>query len=127
MLQHPRKIDCVVRVVTPENIEFEYMVAGPFQRLPALAIDFALRCAVFGMLIFLAAMAGIPLGTSGQIIWIIGFLGFFALSWLYGMFMETQFNGRTVGKMVCSLRVISADGRPINASQAATAQFAAVM
>ena len=38
-----RKIDCVVRVVTPENIEFEYMVAGPFQRIPAFLIDLAVR------------------------------------------------------------------------------------
>ena len=33
--------------------------------------------------------------------------------------MESRFNGRTVGKMALKLRVISADGRPINGTQAA--------
>jgi hypothetical protein len=46
-------------------------------------------------------------------------LSLFVLSWFYGIFFETRFNGRTPGKMLFKLRVISVDGRPIHATQAA--------
>ncbi len=115
-----RKIDCVVRVVTPENIEFEYMVAGPFQRLPAFLIDLAVRCSIFAFVIIFFSVIGIPLGTGTlTVVFTFGLLAFFLLSWVYGTYMETRFNGRTVGKMALRLRVISADGRPINGTQAA--------
>lgn len=114
-----QKIDCVVRVVTPENIEFEYMLAGPFQRLPAFIIDFVLRTVLFFAAIIFGALIGIPaLGTPVASIFL-GLLAFFLLSWLYGTLMEAHFNGRTVGKILIGLRVISSDGRPINGSQAA--------
>ncbi len=114
-----RKIDCVVRVVTPENIEFEYMVAGPFQRIPAYFIDYWVRTSFFVFVIILFSFLGIPLGTTAVPLTITaGILSFFVLSWLYGSYMEARFNGRTIGKMAMKLRVISADGRPINGTQA---------
>ncbi len=115
-----QKFDCVVRVVTPENIEFEYRVAGPFQRLPAFLIDFALRVVIYNAGLFALAILGIPIGQIGGAFFMLyAFLGFFLLSWLYGAVMEARFNGRTVGKILLGLRVISSDGRPINGSQAA--------
>jgi uncharacterized RDD family membrane protein YckC len=115
-----RKIDCVVRVVTPENIEFEYMVAGPFQRLPAFLIDYAVRVAAFVLLFLAMLFSGISLGSFGfSLLVTVTLLAFFVLSWIYGTYMETRFNGRTIGKMAMNLRVISADGRPINGTQAA--------
>ena len=115
-----RKIDCVVRVVTPENIEFEYMVAGPFQRIPAFLIDMAVRTSIFVFVIMAFSFLGIPLGSSTMAVaFTVGILSFFLLSWVYGTYMETRFNGRTIGKMALKLRVISADGRPINGTQAA--------
>lgn len=117
--EHP-KIDCVVRVITPENIEFEYMVAGPFQRLPAFILDFVLRISIFMALVFGTLLIGLPLGGSSLILsYAMGLIAFFVLSWMYGAIMEAHFNGRTVGKMMFGLRVMSSDGRPINASQAA--------
>jgi hypothetical protein len=44
---------------------------------------------------------------------------FFAMYWFYGVYFESAFNGRTLGKMLFKLRVISTDGRPINGMQAA--------
>ncbi|MFK7736774.1 MAG: RDD family protein [Pirellulaceae bacterium] len=114
------KIDCRVRVVTPENIAFEYALAGPFQRLPAFALDLLVRVAFFiAVAIFLGIVGSfLPFG-GGTIATVVIFLLFFFLSWFYGIFFETRFNGRTLGKMVFKLRVISTDGRPINAPQAA--------
>lgn len=115
-----RKIDCVVRVVTPENIEFEYMVAGPFQRIPAFLIDLAVRISLFAFVLIMFSFLGSPLGSGAfALVFTVGLLSFFLLSWVYGTYMETRFNGRTVGKMALRLRVISADGRPINGTQAA--------
>ena len=36
-------LDTTIGVVTPENIAFQYQLAGPFRRLPAYAIDLAFR------------------------------------------------------------------------------------
>lgn len=113
-------MDCVVRVVTPENIEFDYLLAGPFQRLPAFMIDWVLRVVVFSGIVSAAAWAGGGIfGKWGMIATLtVGMILFFLFSWLYGAIMEAYFNGRTVGKILLGLRVISIDGRPINGSQA---------
>jgi uncharacterized RDD family membrane protein YckC len=114
-----KKLDCSVRVITPENIEFEYELAGPFQRLPAFAFDIAVRIAVFLTGMFILSIATTWLGIAGGLVTaVIGFLGFFLFSWFYGIYFETRYNGRTLGKMVFKLRVISVDGRPINGIQA---------
>ncbi len=120
MLQpHPEKLDCFVRVITPENVEFEYALAGPFQRLPAFLFDVFIRLvAMFALLLVLMFTAPfIPLGGVFANVAIL--LTYFVLSWFYGVYFETRFNGRTLGKMLFKLRVISVDGRPINGIQAA--------
>lgn len=114
-----KKLDCSVRVITPENIEFEYELAGPFQRLPAFAFDIGVRIAVFVAGMFVLGLAVGLIGGGGFMTAVIGFLAFFLFSWFYGIYFETRYNGRTLGKMVFKLRVISVDGRPINAVQAA--------
>lgn len=123
MDQTAEKLDCFVRVKTPENIEFEYALAGPFQRFPAFLVDVFVRVAVFFGLAFVIT---IVLGFSSFLSQVLGpflvvsaIISFFLLSWFYGAFFESQFNGRTVGKMVFKLRTISVDGRPINGEQAA--------
>jgi uncharacterized RDD family membrane protein YckC len=122
--QSEKKIDTRAQVITPENIAFEYALAGPFLRLPAFLFDLAFRVFVFVGLIFLLSLfsAFAPVGT-GLIATVFLILLFFFLSWFYGIFCETRFNGRTFGKMVFKLRTISTDGRPINASQAALRNF----
>lgn len=117
--ENAEKLDCTVRVITPENIEFEYRLAGPFQRLPAFIFDFAFRAMIYiSLLVFIAIYSGVL--NLGETVFIIAAtLLFFILSWFYGIYFETRFNGRTLGKMVFKLRVISTDGRPINGVQAA--------
>jgi len=113
------KLDCFARVITPENIEFEYALAGPFQRLPAFLLDLALRTLfLVGVTVALIVFSAFSV-LGGSIVGIVVLLLFFLLSWFYGIFFETRYNGRTPGKMIMRLRVISVDGRPINATQAA--------
>jgi uncharacterized RDD family membrane protein YckC len=113
-------LDTTIAVVTPENIAFEYQLAGPFRRLPAYLIDIAVSFGVIVavgltlLLVGLATQFSIPpafLSASMMI-------GYFLISWFYGTFMETYFNGRTVGKWACGLRVICVDGRPIDGTRA---------
>ncbi len=114
------KLDCSVSVITPENIEFEYALAGPFQRLPAFIFDVALRALMITFLFFVCIVLLIALGiTIGTLFAAFAYIAYFLLSWFYGIYFESRFNGRTPGKMLFRLRVISVDGRPINAVQAA--------
>ena len=119
MRKEADKLDCYVSVITPENIEFDYALAGPFQRLPAFLFDLLIR---FSLLFVIGVASAILLGWlpfNGALTTVITILLFFALRWFYGIFFETRFNGRTPGKMIFMLRVISVDGRPINGVQAA--------
>jgi uncharacterized RDD family membrane protein YckC len=113
------QIDSRIEVVTPENIAFQYRVAGPFRRGPAYLLDIAIRVAFVIVVSILLTAVGWVGGASafylGQgtllLVW-------FVLSWFYGGFFETYWNGQTPGKWAAGIRVVSIDGQPINAMQA---------
>lgn len=111
------QLDTRVLIVTPENIAFEYRLAGPFQRLPAYLIDVVLR-----VLVLLVVGVAVTLATGG-----VGLIGWglagwlvlwFVSDWLYGGLFEALWNGQTPGKRLFRLRVLSAEGQPINGMQA---------
>lgn len=117
MADRLRQLDDRIQIVTPENIAFEYRLAGPFGRLPAYLLDLMIRTFASGVIAIgclwffgMARMSG--LGVMFMLI------SWFALSWFYGGLFETLWNGQTPGKKVLGLRVVSLDGRPINALQA---------
>jgi uncharacterized RDD family membrane protein YckC len=112
------QFDTSIEIVTPENIAFQYRVAGPFRRLPAYLIDLLIRGLIVGVGSFaLAIVVGIAmLGSSW---WVGGSLALlFLVSWFYGGLFETLWNGQTPGKRLMQIRVLSVDGQPINAVQA---------
>jgi uncharacterized RDD family membrane protein YckC len=111
------QLDTRVRVITPENIAFEYRIAGPFARIGAYLIDGAIRVVVaVGALIGLSLVFGF-LGLSGLVagLWLVCWFG---LSWFYGGVFETFWNGQTPGKRLTGIRVLTVDGQPINGLQA---------
>lgn len=114
-------LDTTIAVVTPENIAFEYQLAGPFRRLPAYLLDVAVRW-TFLILLGLGALWVLGLlgggGGAGPFVAAGGFITYFIVTWFYGTLLETYFNGRTVGKWACGIRVIDIEGRPVNASRA---------
>lgn len=122
MLSGADQLDTRIEIITPENIAFQYRVAGPFRRLPAYLLDVIFRAAflmiVWLILIFTMGLSGLPnLGIGiGLIIW-------FVLSWFYGGLFETLWNGQTPGKRIMRIRVVSADGQPINGIQAVLRNF----
>lgn len=117
-------IDLIARIQTPENIEFQYRLAGPFRRFPPFCIDVVIRGMIIFAVWFLFGLLGALLfGPSGfgasmdLVVFLLVVFQFF-LQWFYGAFFEAYWNGQTPGKWLCGLRVISVDGRPINISQA---------
>lgn len=116
-------LDTTIAVVTPENISFDYQLAGPFRRLPAYLIDLAVRWAIVIGLLFAIMMlvrlmdvfSTVTASSMGSAVWMISH---FLISWFYGTLMEAFFNGRTVGKWACGIRSISVDGRPISGKSA---------
>ncbi len=114
------QIDSRIEVVTPENIAFEYRVAGPFRRMPAYLIDVLIRIAALLISRWVVVLFGIVGGST-----MLGFgfgamlLIWFGLEWFYGGLFETFWNGQTPGKWaVVSSRREATDGQPINALQA---------
>jgi len=117
-------IDLIARIQTPENIEFQYRLAGPFRRFPAFVIDLVFRGLIIAAVwvlfaitsTFLFGVSGLGASTDLLIFLLIVFQ--FFLQWFYGTLFEAYWNGQTPGKWLWGLRVISVDGRPINLSQA---------
>src|SRR5436305_1324018 len=108
-------LDATLLVVTPENIAFEYRLAGPFRRLPALVLDLCIRAAVVIAMLYLLGYAIFL--SAGLAIFVFAIL-FFIIQWFYCVLFETFFNGQTPGKYILGLRVLSENGQPINGMQA---------
>lgn len=113
-----RQIDSTIDVVTPENISFQYEVAGPFRRLPAFLIDVVLRFAIAAAFMIALMFMNEIIRLDSDVVLALGLLLWFALEWFYGGVLETYWNGQTIGKKIVGLRVLSVDGQPINGLQA---------
>jgi uncharacterized RDD family membrane protein YckC len=113
MSRSQTQIDTTIEIVTPENISFKYEVAGPFRRVPAFLMDVAVRFLFqAGLLIALVSS-----GLSDEFVLLAMAVSYFVLEWFYGGILETYWNGQTVGKRIMGIRVLSADGQPINGLQ----------
>ncbi len=116
----PRPLDTTIEVVTPENIAFEYQLAGPFRRLPAYIVDVLVRYTIMFCIVlalgFMVGMLAIEILGAFAVGTIL--VSYFLISWFYGAGMETYFNGRTVGKWMFGIRVIDVDGCPITGRRA---------
>jgi uncharacterized RDD family membrane protein YckC len=117
MVAENSQLDTTIEIVTPENIAFQYRLAGPFRRLPAYLIDLVIRVAVcvgsFFLLAFVFGLLGIPGVGLGMFM-----VFWFGMAWFYGGLFETFWNGQTPGKRAMQIRVLTVDGQPINAMQA---------
>jgi uncharacterized RDD family membrane protein YckC len=133
----PAVLDTALRVTTPENIAFQYRLAGPFPRVLAYLLDVLVSVASYGALVYalilLFALAIVPLaenlGLGGMMQSLmeaaIGFslIGYFIVYWFYGAIFETYFNGQTLGKRWTKLRVLTTDGHSIDGVQATLRNF----
>jgi uncharacterized RDD family membrane protein YckC len=116
-MQKASKLDTSVTIVTPENIEFSYRLAGPFRRLAAAVVDLFIKFSLLAIWIVSLLILGASF-TFGGIISFVILVSWFLIDWFYGIIWETMWSGQTPGKRLFSLRVISCEGRPISAVQA---------
>jgi uncharacterized RDD family membrane protein YckC len=107
-------LDTKVRLVTPERIVFQYPLAGPFRRFCAYLVDLGLWL----LLVIVALMLSVLLSLGSAAGLGLFFVAYFVLTWGYGAACEGLFNGRTLGKRVLGIRVVSDRGVPINGAQA---------
>jgi uncharacterized RDD family membrane protein YckC len=63
-------IDLTATVTTPENIQFEYRIAGPFRRLPAFVLDLVIRVGALIAVTILITCSGVgaTLALPGSIV-----------------------------------------------------------
>lgn len=114
-------LDATLQIVTPENIGFQYRVAGPFLRLPALLIDYAIIAAILfalGVAMSFMQFAIGPYIAQGLLL-----IALFLLQWFYGGVCEALMNGQTFGKRLLRLRTVTVDGQPIDGLQALMRNF----
>jgi uncharacterized RDD family membrane protein YckC len=115
----------ILKIDTPENVTFDYDVAGIGSRFLAALIDTALillaQLLLVGVIILMMVFIFQTDVFEGDLFsWglaIIGIMSFIFL-WGYYIFFEILWNGQTPGKRWVGLRVIRLDGTPIAASEA---------
>lgn len=99
-----------LRLETPENAVLAWPLAGPTVRGLAYLMDFAIRWAVFVVVLVFVSLASIALpGLSLGMM----FLVLFLLEWIYFIAFEYFWQGRTPGKALCGLRAMMENGQPI--------------
>jgi uncharacterized RDD family membrane protein YckC len=104
----------IVLIRTPEGIEFSLPLAGPFSRMLAFAVDFAvIMTADFFLTRLIAPLQLISADAAQTAITVL----YFAISLLYGILTEWLWKGQTIGKRMLGLRVVEASGLRLRPSQ----------
>ena len=116
-----------ILVVTPENIEIEYELAGLGSRFLALLLDTLLQIAVYAGLWIVAGLLALLVGLSasgfarsvgvffGEIQIAFALIAGFVIIWGYSIWLEAAWNGQTPGKRQLGLRVVRDGGYPVSA------------
>src|SRR5436190_6515849 len=105
-------------VVTPEAVVLEFETASAASRSLAQAFDWGL--VRVGLLLGLGFAVGLleqAVGTTPAVVLFV--VGIFLIIFGYPAFAETRWNGQTVGKRVCGLRVLTVEGAPVRFRHAA--------
>jgi uncharacterized RDD family membrane protein YckC len=107
-----------ITIVTPENVEIRYELAGIGSRAQAAMVDGLIQLLV---LVIVAYVVGLLSGLglklpSGLSPWLAGaaIILLFGFFWGYSIFFETRWSGQTPGKRWLRLRVIKDGGYPID-------------
>lgn len=114
----------LLTIRTPENVSFEFELAGVSSRALAWGIDLV----IMGMmLMFAIVVVGLFTVVAGGLAVALYFVLAFVVQWGYGAVCEYQFGGQTVGKRAVGIRVLQASGTRITWSQAAVRNLVRVV
>jgi uncharacterized RDD family membrane protein YckC len=95
-------------IVTPEAVVLAFETAGLGSRIVAEVLDLLVQVAAFLLVVFgLGLLGHTVLGGAGI------YFGLFAVAFGYPIALETLWRGRTLGKAVMGLRVVTVEGGPI--------------
>lgn len=114
-----------LKIDTPENVTFDYDVAGIGSRFLAALVDtlaiLLLQAVVLGTLLWLTLRSSFidALSNSSTGYWVLGIVTLisFIFFWGYYIFFEIMWNGQTLGKRWIGLRVIRLDGTPVTVAE----------
>ncbi len=98
-------------ITTPENVEFEFELAGVSIRAVAWAID-ALVLGVTLLIVSCGVSLLVP--VLGGFAEALAYISFFVVQFGYATLFEWRFRGQTIGKRVMGLRVLTDKGIPID-------------
>lgn len=101
-----------MRIPTPEGVDVDLVVAGLGSRFIGFLVDAAIQ----GLLILALSLV---LGALGDLGAATAAIGFFTVSLLYPVLFETFDHGRSPGKRVAGLRVVTMDGARVTLLTAA--------
>jgi uncharacterized RDD family membrane protein YckC len=111
-------LDTDVAIETPEHIVFHYRLAGPARRALALLLDLIICygvvvvIATIVVLCFFSNATSDDISSAGKAGGGVVLLALFAAQWVYFVVLEAT-RGRSLGKQIVNLRVLSQNGRPI--------------
>jgi uncharacterized RDD family membrane protein YckC len=112
------RLDTIAAIDSPEQVRFEYRLAGPARRGLAYAVDMLLKIAVVLVVAILLMIGGVSSDDfSGWTFGVVALVAF-AMEWGYGVLFESITSGRTPGKKALRLRVIKEGGYPIDFNDA---------
>ncbi len=116
--------DEYLNIDTPENVAFNYEVAGIATRFMAGLVDTAIltliQLILYVVVLAIAAISLEDIGEEGSNWgWMLAIFGLvnFIFTWGYYMFFELRWNGQSPGKRWVGLRVIRTDGAPITLTE----------
>jgi len=121
-----------VTIETADKISLEYRIANPLLRLGAFAIDTAILIVLYLLTLALIMTFDIwnRIGEmfnsdyfEAVLVFLYAILIFFFM-WGYYTLFEIVFSGRTVGKMICRIRVIPSRGGHLTLSSIVLRNFA---
>ena len=96
-------------IVSPEGVPLDFHIAPPAERLAALLVDLGLIVASVLLLELVIGTLGDELATA------LGLLALFLVWSFWFTIFELRWQGRTPGKRLLGLRVISSSGAPLSA------------
>lgn len=101
---------------TPENVTFEFELAGLASRALSWSVDVIVMALLTGLAFVCASLFGVVFaGLARALYFVLAFL----IQWGYGALLEWKLLGQTVGKRLLGLRVVSSEGATITFGQAA--------
>jgi uncharacterized RDD family membrane protein YckC len=100
-------LDAQHAVLTPEYVEFDFVLAGLFSRFLAWLFDAVLALVFAAFILFGLSLALIAFPGFGSAL---GFVVWFLVDWGYAILFESIWSGQTVGKRIFGLRVLQESG-----------------